>query len=199
MIKIAIGTAVVVILLAIAFRISTGSSAKVSLGKFAEISVDSAGKEVDSAEQTENKPTLTSSKVIESAGEKIERPTNTESKLTQASPTNKNRSSQSSLEKNIDNTSVFGTWNIITNGHVGKLHIIKSNEFVAGRMWFEKTRRWETLSNIEIFDDSIYFERPESKINSLQTYTASYSNKSLKGTFKNYSGRFFDWTGEKVE
>ena len=87
-------------------------------------------------------------------------------------------------------TMAIGDWNIIANSNPGKLEIRETNGKLTGRVWFEKTNRWENLTKVRINGDTLKFDRGHQK------FTAVYHSEKLTGTFFTL-GRNYDWVGTR--
>lgn len=86
---------------------------------------------------------------------------------------------------------VVGEWELIANSHPGKLDIRESNGVLTGRVWFEKHKRWETLTRLGLNGNTLQFDRGHQK------YTAEYNGGKLIGTFVTL-GRSYSWSATRL-
>jgi len=86
---------------------------------------------------------------------------------------------------------VVGDWNLIANNNPGKLEIRESNGILAGRVWFDKHKRWEILTRLGLNGNTLQFDRGHQK------FTAEYNGGKLIGTFVTL-GRSYNWSANRL-
>lgn len=87
----------------------------------------------------------------------------------------------------VPENGLMGAWKINANGHIGKFEIKEVYGTLTGRIWFDKYKRWEKISSINIDKNTIEFHR------SRQRYSGEYEGGKLVGMFYS-SGRNYNWT-----
>lgn len=92
---------------------------------------------------------------------------------------------------------ILGTWALDANKWIGKLEITQistpSGVALAGRMWYDAYRKWETLRDVQFDGRTLSFTRPIS--GATQRYTGSLAGNKLSGTFSQENSKTtFAWS-----
>lgn len=91
----------------------------------------------------------------------------------------------------------LGTWRFNANGYAGYLKLTRSGSELRGRLYFDISKKWETLTDLTWSGGVLRFTRPWAGNPTFQRYQARFSGSSLSGSFtdNNSPGQTFNWSG----